>query len=146
VTAPPPAVALASPAATPTHAPRAAADSARRLDEARALARAGQTEAARTLYRDLLVDPRARPKAETALAELAWKAGRYDEAIARASNAIAAGVGAPAYFVRALAQLRAQQPEAAARDFARVLAVEPDNEDAREGLARARAQLRSASE
>jgi predicted Zn-dependent protease len=137
---------LLPPPVKPLHAPRLPLEVARRLDEARALARAGQAEAARTLYTELAEDAHARAKAETALAELDEKAGRYDEAIVHASAAVAAGVGAPAYFVRGLAELRARRPEAAARDFARVLAVQPDNQDAREGLARARAQQTSVAE
>jgi predicted Zn-dependent protease len=134
---------IAAALATPLPPPIA---SSQQLDHARALARAGQTEAARTVYQELLADAHARPKAEVALAELAWKAGRYDEAIARATAAAAAGVGAPAYFVRGLAELRVHQPDAAARDFTRVLAVEPDNEDARAGLARAQALQRGAAQ
>jgi predicted Zn-dependent protease len=128
------------------HAPRLPPEIARRLDEARALVRAGQAEAARTLYAELTADPHAHARAEVALAELDEKAGRYDAAIAHASAAIAAGVGAPAYFVRALAELRAHQADAAARDFTRVLALEPDNQDARDGLARAQAHPGNAAE
>jgi hypothetical protein len=114
----------------------------KKLDEAKALARAGEITAARTLYAELADDPRARAKASTALAELEYKEGHYAEAIARADAAMRAGVGAPAFFVRALAELRGDKPADAARDFQKVLAAEPENEDAREGLKRAEAEMR----
>jgi tetratricopeptide (TPR) repeat protein len=115
---------------------------AKRLDEAKALARAGEITAARTLYDELAEDPRARAKANTALAELEYRQGNYEQAIARANTAMRAGVNVPAFFVRALAELKSDKPADAARDFQKVLDIEPNNSDAQEGLRRAEEQMR----
>jgi serine/threonine-protein kinase len=115
---------------------------AKKLDEAKALVRAGEITAARTLYAELADDPHARAKANTALAELEYRQGNYEQAIARANAAMRAGVNAPAFFVRALAELKGDKPADAARDFQKVLNIEPANSDAKEGLRRAEEQMR----
>jgi predicted Zn-dependent protease len=115
---------------------------AKRLDQAKALAHAGEVTAARTIYAELADDPRARAKANTALAELEYREGNYNEAIARANAAMRAGVAVPAFFVRALAELKGDKPADAARDFQKVLNIEPANSDAKEGLRRAEEQMR----
>lgn len=114
----------------------------KRMEQAKALARAGEFTAARTLYAELADNPHARAKANTALAELEYRQGNYEQAIARANAAMRAGVGVPAFFVRALAELKGDRPADAARDFQKVLNIEPANSDAKEGLRRAEEQMR----
>jgi len=117
------------------------ADARRRLSEANDLLTRGRTSSAREAFAELTTDPAVRPQAFLGLAKLAYKTGDYSEAISTATKASAAGAGPDALMVRASAHLHLGHADKAEADFARVLAVQPNNQDAAEGK-QAAAQLR----
>jgi serine/threonine protein kinase len=105
----------------------------KRLDQARALAREGKTIKATDLFDELDRDPRMYGPVKVARAELAAQQGDYDGAISLASTAVRLGAGARALGVRADAEMKAGRFELAERDYDRLLKIEPNNSDAREG-------------
>jgi serine/threonine protein kinase len=113
----------------------------KRLAEAAHLTGMGRVRAAEALYTELADDPAAKPQALTGLARIAYKGGQYSDAVSFSSKAIAAGAGPDALMVRAAAHLSLRDARRAEADFAKVLALQPTNQDAAEGK-RAAAALR----
>jgi serine/threonine-protein kinase len=113
----------------------------KRIQEARGLIKRGKRDTARQILAELENEPRVRGPHKVALAELAYSEGDYERAMALASQGARSGVEKDALLVRALAALKAGRPERAERDFARVIAIDPNNEDAREGRRVAQQQL-----
>lgn len=105
----------------------------RRVQEARAMAERGQTKRAREVLSDLEKDARLKVPVKIALADVEYLDGHFDAAIEIASQAVRSGGGPEALAMRAAAELKAGRAKEAIRDFDRVLAVRPDNEDARDG-------------
>lgn len=118
------------------------AQTLKRVQEARALIRQDKNETARQLLAELENEPAVRGQVKVALAELAYSEGEYDRVIALATQATRLGVKADAYQIRANAELKAGLVERAAQDFGRVLAIDPKNRDARQGLTVAQQQLK----
>jgi tetratricopeptide (TPR) repeat protein len=104
-----------------------------RAEEARSLIKQGKSHQARRMLEELDSDPRARAPVKLGLAELAYGESNYDDAIELASQAVHAGAGADALMVRALSEMKTGRIDQAEHDFDRVLAIDPKNEDAREG-------------
>jgi serine/threonine-protein kinase len=141
----PPEPILPEPASLPhvrPASPPGVAAALKRVQEARALIKRGKSDTARQLLSELESEPRARGPLKVALAELAYSERNYDRAITLASQAARLGVERDALLVRALAALKAGRPAQAERDFARVIDLDPNNEDAREGQRVAQQQLR----
>jgi serine/threonine-protein kinase len=106
----------------------------------RILVRRGQANLAADAIDRLAAAEGGTPYALLARAETALQAGRYEETIALAGRSIAAGrARSPidALLVRAQAELKLGRSPAAAADFHRALKLDPTNEDARAGVARA---------
>lgn len=116
----------------PSH-PAPLAPLLRRVHEARAMADRGQSSKARELLTELEKDARLRVPVRIALADVEYTEGHYDAAIKIASQAARDGGGVEAIAMRAAAELKAGRAKEAIRDFDRVLAVQPNNDDAREG-------------
>lgn len=134
----PPPVAPVEPVAPapPTHStPKHPGSSAalKRVQEARALIKRDKNDTARQLLAELENDPEVRGPVKATLAELAYAEGEYERAIALASQAVRLGVRVEALQVRAMAELKTGRAARAAQDFGQVLAIDPKNEDAREG-------------
>lgn len=119
----------------------------RRMAEARDLAAIGRTLQAREIYDELSQDSGARPLALVGLARLAYGEKQWDEAIRMATMAAKAGAGAEAFMVRGsiyLARRGQSDPERADTDFAKVLTLQPKNDDAAEGRRMAQQLMREA--
>jgi predicted Zn-dependent protease len=138
----PASAAAPAPPTAPPPVDRSLAMLKERLDAARALSQDGQIIPARALLEELSKDARIRPQAQLALGELEYRGGHYRQAIRHTSDAIELGVGNEAYLLRAAAEMRAGELTSAQHDFQAVLAREPDNAEARGGLARVEEQLR----
>jgi hypothetical protein len=114
------------------HAP-ALAPLLRRVQEAQEMAARGQTGRAREVLAALEKDARLKLPVKIALADVEYSEGHFDKAIELASQAVRSGGGVAALTMRASAELKAGKAKEAMRDFDRVLAAQPNNDDAREG-------------
>jgi tRNA A-37 threonylcarbamoyl transferase component Bud32 len=149
----PPVVAVAVPPPLPplTHlveAPVAALPS-RPLDLPRAAERPENRVQARPAPRKIAAaapapapaDDSAKLERQLALAEDWFQKGNFSQAVFEAKAALRLGGGARAYLMMGKANLQGEEPEEAATAYAQALRLDPQNEAARSGLARARAAL-----
>lgn len=95
---------------------------------------------AERVFARLQADPRARPLAHLGLAELRFAQKRFGDAVRASTRAANDGTGetkVEAIMLRAEAEMRLGQCEAASGDFKRALKMNPANGDARAGIERA---------
>jgi serine/threonine-protein kinase len=86
-------------------------------------------------------DPAATAEALLAKGEAEFQRADFTQAIFDGKAALRLGAGARAHLLIAKSHLRGEEPEEAAQAYAEVLKLDPGNDAARKGLARARAEL-----
>jgi tetratricopeptide (TPR) repeat protein len=106
----------------------------RRVHELRELGKEGKSTSAREMLTELEAsDSRVAGAVRLALADIEYTVGNYDQAIHLSTQALRLGADVDALVIRADAELKAGRIREADRDFARVLKLQPENSDAREG-------------
>jgi tetratricopeptide (TPR) repeat protein len=113
---------------------------AKALEEADRLIRAGRQLSAEEIYARIEQEPGGRPYAMLERAHHHLQARRFEEAISAATEATHAApprVRVRAFLIRADAELKMERGADAVRDFEKALALDPTNDEAKDGLAAA---------